>query len=75
MNMSIIIMKLNYFTGLQKPLTEFIVTLSCCVQVQDLAEEGPWTLFVETLSPESNAHALTEFDKDCKLHWGKIALN
>ncbi|XP_052767469.1 ubiquitin carboxyl-terminal hydrolase 7-like isoform X2 [Mya arenaria] len=32
--------------------------------VQDLAEEGPWTLFVETLNPESSLQRLPHFDKD-----------
>lgn len=32
--------------------------------VQDLSDEGTWTVFVETLSPESNAQRLPHFDKD-----------
>ncbi|XP_053388715.1 ubiquitin carboxyl-terminal hydrolase 7-like [Mercenaria mercenaria] len=32
--------------------------------VQDLAEEGTWTVFVETASPESNDRRLPHFDKD-----------
>lgn len=35
-------------------------------QVQDLAEEGTWTVFVETASPESNDKRLANFDKDSK---------
>ncbi|WAQ97600.1 UBP7-like protein [Mya arenaria] len=35
--------------------------------VQDLAEEGPWTLFVETLNPESSLQRLPHFDKDTEL--------
>jgi len=33
--------------------------------VQELADEGTWTVFVETLSPESNLQRLPHFDKDC----------
>ncbi|KAH3867833.1 hypothetical protein DPMN_030970 [Dreissena polymorpha] len=32
--------------------------------VQDLAEEGIWTLFVETLNPESSQQRLQHFDKE-----------
>lgn len=38
----------------------------CMLQIQDLAEEGTWTLFVETLSPESTHQRLQHFDKDSK---------
>ncbi|XP_076458949.1 ubiquitin carboxyl-terminal hydrolase 7-like isoform X2 [Babylonia areolata] len=37
----------------------------CCRTVLDLAEqENPWTLFVETLSPDSGQRVLPHFDKD-----------
>lgn len=36
------------------------------LQVQDLAEEGTWTVFVETSNPESNDRRLAHFDKDSK---------
>ena len=36
------------------------------MQVQDLSDEGTWTVFVETLNPESNAQRLPHFDKDSK---------
>ena len=29
--------------------------------------ENPWTVFIETLDPESKKMALPPFDKDCKL--------
>lgn len=32
--------------------------------VQELSDEGTWTVFVETLNPESNAQRLPHFDKD-----------
>jgi hypothetical protein len=37
-------------------------------QVQEVAEnESPWTMWVETLSPESGLQELPIFDKDSKI--------
>lgn len=45
----------------------YVVILYFMLQVQEVSEnESPWTVFVETVNPESGLKALPSFDKESK---------
>jgi len=40
------------------------VYILCHVQIQDIADENPWIVFVETTDPEKPQEKLAFFEKD-----------
>ena len=44
----------------------FANTIIFPLQVQELVEESPWIIYLETTQPDSGIKALPSFDKDSK---------